>query len=306
MKNNNDIKLFGRLYDFDVKFAARKDGTPVQNDDGDTALTGRVTLEINENGNTVVAEYFAYPKWPSGKVNSTYGMLRGMLDGDYVSVVSSTAPATNADGEPNPHAGKEPEWMSLAGSIDVNYFVSKKTKELSRSLKVRGSFINENKKKEYSAIWTADTIVTNIEHIDADDEKELPAYIRLDGYIADYKENIYEVSFNARSEDAISKLPVSEASKDNPMYTMIRGSIVFANRVVKSTDAFGDEVENEYENKNWDISKYALEAYDFFDEDILGAALFDVKLKELAERKEEVLAAATGGGSDEKKPELDF
>lgn len=295
MKNFNDIKLFGRLYDFKVNAAAKKDGTPVQNDAGDTALTGRVSIEINDAGNTVEVEYFAYPKWPSGKVNSTYGMLKGMMDGDYVTVVKATEAGT---------AGGEPEWISLTGSVDVNYFVSKKTKELARSLKIRGSFINENKKKEYSAVWTADTVVTNIEHVDADDEKELPAYIRLDGYIADYKENLYEVSFQVRSDDAMGKLPVTEASKENPLYTMLRGEIAFASRVVKSTDAFGDEVENEYENKIWEVKRYALEAYDFFDEEVLGIALFDVKLKELATKKQEVIDA--GGATSEKKPELNF
>lgn len=294
MKNFNDIKLFGRLYDFKVNLAAKKDGTPVQNDAGDTALTGRVTIEINDAGNTVEVEYFAYPKWPSGKVNSTYGMLKGMMDGEYMTVAKATETGEG-----------DPEWISLVGSIEVNYFVSKKTKELARSLKIRGSFINDNKKKEYSAIWTADTIVTNIEHIDADLEKELPAYIRLDGYIADYKENLSEVSFQVRSDDAMGKLPVQEATKENPFYTMLRGEIMFASRVVKSTDAFGDEVENEYENKVWEVKRYALEAYDFFDEEIMGVAPFDVKLKELETKKQEVLDAGGAAGA-EKKPELNF
>jgi len=294
MKNMNDIKLFGRLYDCKVNFAAKKDGTPVQNDDGDTALTGRVELEINANGNTIIAEYFAYPKWPSGKVNSTYNMLKGMMDGNFVTVAGA---AEN---------GGEPEWVSLVGSVDVNYFVSKQTKELARSLKIRGSFINDNKKKEYSAIWTADTIITHVEHVDADEERELPAYIRLDGYISDYRENLSEVSFQVRSDDAMNKLPVSEASPDAPFYTMLRGAITFASRVVKSTDAFGDEVENEYENKIWEVTRYALEPYDFFDEDILGKALFDVKVKELATKKQEVLDGGGGTAAGEKKPELNF
>lgn len=292
MKIMNDIKLSGRLYDFEVKFAEKKDGTPVQNSDGDTALTGRVTLEITENGNTVVVEYFAYPKWPSSRPNSSYVMLKDMMDKKMTSVLGAA------------ESGGEPEWLELAGSIDVNYFVSKRTKELVQSLKVRGSFINDNKKKEYGAIWTADTLVTNIEHVDADPEKELPGYVRLDGYISNYREELNEVSFRVCSDEAIGKLPVAEASKEAPFYTMLRGAISFASRVVKSTDAFGDEVENEYENKVWEVQRYALEDYDFFDEAILGTELFEVKLKELAERKQAVVDLNTGGA--DKKPELNF
>lgn len=309
MNKMNDIKATGLLYDYTINPAAKKDGTPVLNDRGEAALTGRIELAINENGNTIIVEYFGYPTWPSGKVNQTFGALESMMRGEVTSVKNSLAPKV-VDGVPNPHSGKSPAWYNLTGNIDVNYFVSKQTKELARSLKIRGAFINpisdekkDEKKRVYSAVWTADTIVTNIEHIDADDDKELPAYVRLDGYIANYKEELSEVSFQIRDDEVIAKLPVTEAKPDAPLYTMIRGEIVFSKRIVETEDEFGDKIENEYENKVWEVKRFAKEVYDPFDEEVLGIELLQTKVKELADRKQEVVDKNAAG---DKKPELNF
>jgi hypothetical protein len=285
MKTYNALDMKGRLYNYALQ---------VINTEKGEAISGDVTLEVDDQGTTVTVRYFGYPTYSSGKTNKTYGILDDMMAGNYKTVVDN---------------GEDADWLALAGSIDVSYFVSKNSQddELARAQKFRGSFINPNKEKKYNNKWKLDLIITKVAEVEADEEKKLPRFVRVTGYLVDdYNERVMEVVFQARSEGAMNYILGLEASYDQPYYVSTWGQMLKVSRLVVRKNAFGEDETDEYNSSQWVITGMNPEPYEWGDEKVMTDEKYQELRANLEAHKEAEANKDNDGEGGGKKPELAF
>lgn len=281
MKSYNNVDMKGRLYNFALQ--------TISTDKGD-ALSGDVMLEVDADGTIVTIRYFGYPVYNNGKVNKTYGVLDEMVAGNYKTVVDN---------------GDDADWLACTGSIDIGYFVAKNNTddELARAQKIRGAFINANNDKAYNNKWKLDLLITNISEVDADEEKQLPRYVKVGGYLIDgYNERLMEVQFQARTEKSMDYILGLEASYDNPYFVGTWGKIDKIKRLVVHKNAFGEDATDEYSSTQWVITGMNPQSHDFGDEAAMTTddyAAYRIKLEEYKEEQK-------NKDTDETKPALAF
>ncbi len=243
MKKYNNTEMGGRLHSYKLDF--------VSTDKGE-AIAGELNLETDDKGTTVTHRFFAYPTYASGKVNKSYNILEDIMAGNVPCVVDDGDGAT---------------WYTLVGSIDVSYFMSKRgDPEVVRAQKVRGSFINANTEKKYKNKWKLDTLITSIREVEADEEKNLPRFARVSGYLVDdYNERLMGVQFNARSKGAIDYILGLDASATQPHFVSTWGALESVSRSITRKNAFGEDEVDEYNSIQWVITGMSPEAYEFGD-----------------------------------------
>lgn len=272
MNSFNNVNMMGRLYNY--KLEER------QGDNG-SYIFGTVTLEVDANGTRVDAQFFATPVYKSGKPNRTYTLLEEMLAGNYNTVVDN---------------GDEADWLSFAGaSIDIGYFPSREPGEVARSQRIRGSFINANREHKFGNKWKCDMLITQIQDVEADEEKHYPRYVKVGGHIVDdYNNMVKDVVFQARDEAAMNYVSGLPASVSAPYYVSVWGEIrnVISQSVTKN--AFGEDEIREFTNTQWVITGMSPEAYgEIFEEyDSYKAAL--EKAKDEALKKDESSETSNG------------
>ncbi len=266
MKNYNNTEMGGRLHSYSLELVETKKGE---------AIGGELVLETDANGTRVNHRFFAYPTYNSGKVNKSYAILEDIMAGNIPCVVDD---------------GDEAAWYTFVGSIDVNYFMSKRgDAEVVRAQKVRGSFINANPEKKYKNKWKLDTIITSIREIDADEEKHLPRFVKVGGYFADdYNERLMGVQFEARAEGAVNYILGLDASIDQPYFVSTWGALEAVNRSIVRKNAFGEDETEEYSSIKWEIKGMSPEPFDISEESVLGMSTYQEFLEANKAHLEEI------------------
>lgn len=286
MRKYNALDMKGRLYDYSLEADENKKGNVVK---------GEVKLEVDEDGTVITMRFYVNEMTNAGKVNKTYGVLESMLAGNYSTVVND---------------GDDASWLSLTGSIDVSYFKGRNSDgELVCAQKLRGGFVNDNKKKEYSNLWKLDFIITNVTEVEADLEKKLDRFVKLEGFLVDdYNERLMEVSIQARTEKSMDYILGNITPDiDNPYFVSTWGGIQKISRIVTKENAFGDSINEEYESFKWVITGMNPEPYDIGDENVLGLDTYKELQDALKEHKEEQLNKEDDNGdSGAAKPKLAF
>ena len=247
MKSYNKVELKGRIHNFSLEEKDTEKGT---------AITGTVTLQVNEAGTCVDVRFYALPKYNSGKTNRTYSVLEDMLAGNYKTVVN------DAD---------EADWLAIDANIDIDYYVgrdgAKDIDEMSRSQRIRGSFINANKNHEYENVWKCDMLVTRIEDVEENPEKGYPHKVRMHGFIVDdYNERLMGVRFEAMDQAPMNHLLGLSVSKDNPLYTSVKGEFRMVKTLKVVEGAFGEDDKKEFENLFWVMTWMPRNTYEFGDD----------------------------------------
>lgn len=247
MRSFNKIELAGRIHSYSLEEIDTEKGN---------AIAGTVTLETTNTGTLVETRFFAYPKYNSGKANRTYSVLEDLLAGNYKTITSD---------------GDEADWLSIDANIDVDYYVgrdgAKDIDEMNRSQRIRGSFINANKKHEYSNVWKCDMLVTRIEDLEENPEKGYAHRVRMHGFIIDdYNERLMGVRFEAMDDAQMNYLLGLSVTSDNPLYTSVKGEFrkVTTLRVVEG--AFGEDDKQEYDNTFWVMTWMPRNTYEFGDD----------------------------------------
>lgn len=269
MRDFNKIELKGRIFSYALE---EKDET-----EKGVPIAGTVTLEVDEVGTQVETRFYAYPKYNNGTTNKTYGFLVDLLAGNFKTVADD---------------GPEADWLSVDASISPDYYVSrdgaKTIDDLSRSQKIRGSFINPNKKHEYANKWNCDMIVTKIEDVEENVEKGYPHKVRVHGYMIDsYNERVMGVRFEAMDEAPMNYLLALNPTEDNPIYTQARGQFRKVTSLKIIEGAFGEDEKIEYDNLYWILTWMPKENYIFGDDITLEE--YNNLLKGLEEYKTEKL-----------------
>lgn len=270
MKSFNKIEMKGRLYSHKLE---------VKSFDKGEAITGSITLEVDKNGTTVDIQMFARPTYNNGKRNPTYKILDDIMCGNYRMVTTD---------------GDDAEWLDVTGNLDVSYYQARGNSGdeeygLSRSMRLRGAFVNQNRKEEYRNRWTLDMLITQVHEVDADPEKNLPRMARVNGYLVDeYNQRLMEVSFQARKPGAIDYMLGLPVSFDTPYYCSVWGERQVVKRAVVKKNAFGDDEVTEFDNMTWAIIGMSTDPYTFGED--ITAEEYEKYKKNLLAHKAEVAA----------------
>lgn len=283
MKMTNECHIEGYLYEHTLEL---KESGPNSKNPGTKFISGEVKIATDEDCLNIVPVHFTYTTatTASGKPNATFATLTNIIDGTYATVMSK---------------GKdEAVKLRIDSAIGLNEFYSDRNgkEELVSAKRNEGGFVHvvtdglaEDEKLRNT--FKCDILITNVRHVDGDEEKEMPDKAIVKGAIFDFRKSLMPVEFTATNPNAMAYFESLDASNTNPVLTRIWGRQVSETVVRKIVEesAFGDASVREVKNsrKDWVITGARPETYVWDDESTLTA----VEVNEALKNRELALAA---------------
>ena len=283
MKVKNECHIEGYLYEHNLekKVSGEKSKNP-----GTEFISGTISIATDEDILNIVPIHFTYVTalTSSGKPNATFATLSNIVDGTYDTIMNS--------GKDN--AAK----IRVDSAIGLNEFYSDRNgqEELVSTKRNEGGFVHlvtdglvDDVKNRNT--FKCDMLITNVRHVEADEEKNLPEKAIVRGAIFDFRKSLLPVEFTAVNPSAINYFEGLDASNSNPVFTQIWGRQVSETvvRTITEESAFGDPHVREVKSnrKDWVITGARPEPYEWDDESTLTAA----EVNEAGKERELMLAA---------------
>lgn len=286
------IELFGRIYEHDLKKAVTG---PNSKNPGTEYITGTVSIATDDDCFNVVPVHYTFvtAATKSGKPNPTFATLSNIIDGVYGTVMK-----TSKD---------DAAFARIDTQIGLNEFYTDRSGEttLVSAKRAEGGFIHiQGKNEEPPKIvnkFTCDMLITNVRHIDADEDKNLPEKAIVKGAIFnDYNKTLMPVEFTAAHPDAISYFEGLDATGKNPTFTQVWGKIINETivRTITEESAFGEASVREIKSnrRDWVLTGAKPEPYDFNTEGTLTTEEVNEAIK-----TREIYLATLKSRSDEYK-----
>ena len=263
----NTVSLEGLLYEHNIELKVSGENSK---NPGTEYLAG--TISIATDGAeclNVVPVHFSYvtEKTSTGKENRSYKILKDIYEGAIGTVM--------ANGKEN--AGK----LHVDTAIDLNEFYSERDgqEELVSAKRLEGGFVS--KVPEISGDITkrnqfkVDMLITNVARVEANEERNIPEYAKVGGYIFNFRREALPVVFSATNPAAMDYFEGLNASGKAPVFTQVWGSQLSQTIVIKNVteSAFGESrvEETTRTRKDYIITGAANETYVWDDEDTLTA-----------------------------------
>lgn len=283
MKVKNECHIEGYLYEHNLekKVSGEKSKNP-----GTEFISGTISIATDEDILNIVPIHFTYVTalTASEKPNATFATLSNIVDGTYDTVMNG--------GKDN--AAK----IRVDSAIGLNEFYSDRNgqEELVSTKRNEGGFVHlvtdglvDDVKNRNT--FKCDMLITNVRHVEADEEKNLPEKAIVRGAIFDFRKSLLPVEFTAVNPGAINYFEGLDASNSNPVFTQIWGRQVSETvvRTITEESAFGDPHVREVKSnrKDWVITGARPEPYEWDDESTLTAA----EVNEAGKERELMLAA---------------
>ena len=283
MKIKNECHIEGYLYEhaLEKKVSGEKSKNP-----GTEFISGTVSIATDEDILNIVPVHFTYVTalTSSGKPNATFVTLSNIIDGTYDTVMNG--------GKDN--AAK----IRIDSAIGLNEFYSDRNgkEELVSAKRNEGGFVHlvtdglaDDLRNRNT--FKCDMLITNVRHVEADEERNLPEKAIIKGAIFDFRKSLLPVEFTAVNPGAISYFEGLDASNSNPVFTQIWGRQVSETivRTITEESAFGEALVREVRtpHKDWVITGARPEPYVWDDESTLTAA----EVNEAGKAREITLAA---------------
>lgn len=204
--------------------------------------------------------------------------------------------------------GEEAVGVRINSSIGLNEFYIERngSTELVSTKRNEGGFIhinNKNEPLEYKNLFTCDLLITNVRHIDADEDKGLPDKAIVKGAIFnDFNKTLMPVEFSVVKPAAIDYFEGLNASSSNPTFTKLWGVQINETVITTTTqeNAFGEPLVRQVkrDRRDWVITGADPEPYEWNDESTLTAEEVneaikarDIMLANLKSRSEEYRAS---------------
>lgn len=255
----NKIELFGRIYEHDLKKAVTG---PNSKNPGTEYITGTVSIATDDDCLNIVPVHYTFvtAATKNGKPNATFATLSNIIDGVYGTVMK-----TSKD---------DAAFARVDTQIGLNEFYTDRSGEttLVSVKRAEGGFIHiQGKNEEPPKIvnkFTCDILITNVRHIDADEEKGLLEKAIVKGAVFnDYNKTLMPVEFTAADSGAINYFEGLEATGKNPIFTQVRGKIINETivRTITEESAFGEASVREIKSnrRDWVLTGAKPEPYDF-------------------------------------------
>ena len=292
MKLKNETHIEGYLYEHALEL--KKSG-PNSKNPGTEFIAGTVSIATDEACLNIVPVHFTYvtATTASGKANATFTTLSNIVDDTYKTCMNSSK--------------AEAAKLRIDSAIGLNEFFSDRNgkEELVSAKRNEGGFVHVvtdglAEKETDRNIFKCDMLITNVRHVDGDDEKNLPEKAIVKGAIFDFRKSLMPVEFSAVHPNAIAYFEGLDASGSNPVLTQVWGRQVSETVVKTITEesAFGEALVREVKNtrKDWVITGARPEPYVWDDESTITAAEINEAM-----RNREVALAAMKARNDEYK-----
>lgn len=263
----NGTHIEGKLYQHDlkVKVSGEKSKNP-----GVEYISGNIEIATDDAGVNIVPVHFTYvtAKTSKGKDNDTYNVLMNIIKKVYKTVME--------DGADNA------TMFRIDSAIGLNEFYSDRNgeEELVSVKRNEGGFVHVtseiNEKEALRNTFDCDIVITNVRHIDADEDKNLPEKAIIKGAIFNFRNELLPVEFSVINPNAINYFEGLDASSKNPVFTRIKGIQISESitRTVTEESAFGEPSVREYTNtrKDFVVTWAAKDVYDWDDEGTILAS----------------------------------
>lgn len=289
----NATHISGSLYQHDLtlKVSGENSKNP-----GTEFISGNIEIATDNAGINIVPVHFTYVTavTSKGKTNDTFNTLKNIIDGVYKTVMK--------DGADN--ATK----LRVDSAIGLNEFYSDRngTEELISVKRNEGGFVHvaaaveedENARNTFDC----DIVITNVRHVDADEEKNLPEKAIIKGAIFNFRNELLPVEFSVINPKAIAYFEDLGATNSSPVFTRIKGRQISESitRTVTEESAFGEPSVREYTStrKDFVVTWAAKEEYVWDDEGSILAselkeamAAREIALAEMKKRSDEYKAS---------------
>lgn len=295
----NETHIEGYLYDhsLELKVSGENSKKP-----GTQFIQGEIQVATDNECLNIVSVHYTYvtATTSKGSADSRWAVLNNIINGVYGTIM--------AKGKDS--AAK----VRIDSAIALNdFYVDREGQETLVSAKRNeAGFIHivdalaEDEKTRNT--FKTDMIITNVRHIDADEEKKLPEKAIVKGAIFDFRGALLPVEFTALNSGAINYFEGLDASAKEPVFTKVWGrqvSEVVVRKIVEES-AFGDASVREVRNshKDWVITGASQEPYVWDDESTITAAELtkamsdrETYLAGIKQRRDEYLASKNGGSS---------
>ena len=295
----NETHVEGYLYDhsLELKVSGENSKKP-----GTQFIQGEIQVATDNECLNIVSVHYTYvtATTSKGSADSRWAVLNNIINGVYGTVM--------AKGKDN--AAK----VRIDSAIALNdFYVDREGQETLVSAKRNeAGFIHivdalaEDEKTRNT--FKTDMIITNVRHVDADEEKNYPEKAIIKGAIFDFRGALLPVEFTALNAGAINYFEGLDASAKEPVFTKVWGrqiSQVVVRKIVEES-AFGDASVREVRNshKDWVITGASQEPYVWDDESTITAAELtkaisdrETYLAGIKQRRDEYLASKNGGSS---------
>ena len=300
----NATHIAGSLYNHDL--ALKVSGENSKNP-GTEFITGNIEIATDDAGINIVPVHFTYVTavTGSGKANTTFTVLKNIIDGVYKTVM--------ADGADN--ASK----FRIDSAIGLNEFYSDRngTEDLISVKRNEGGFVHAvaaiDEDEKIRNTFDCDIVITGVRHIDADDEKGTTEKAIVKGAIFNFRGDLLPVEFSVINPKAIAYFEDLGAATNNPIVTRIKGSQISESivRRVEEESAFGEPSIKEYKStrKDFVITWAKAEPYEWDDEAVITAMELkeamgnrEVTLAEMKKRNDDYKASRNGGAAPSSAP----
>lgn len=263
----NATHIEGYVYESELEL--RTSG-PNSKNPGTEFIMGNLNIATDNDGVNIVPVHFTYvtATTAKGSPNATFTVLKNIIDGVIGTVMR--------DGKDK--AGK----VRIDSAIGLNEFYSDRDGQetLVSAKRNEGGFVhtvNELAEDEKTRnTFETDMIITNVRHVDADEEKNLPEKAIIKGAIFDFRKSLLPVEFSATNPNAISYFEGLGVSGSNPVFTKVWGRQVSETvvRRIEEESAFGEPSIREVKSsrKDWVITGASQNPYVWDDESSITAA----------------------------------
>lgn len=255
--------------------AYRKTGENSKNP-GTLYIGGSIKIATDEACTNIIEIRYPYvaETYPSGKENSTYKVLKRILDGELKSVMESSkeeaailycTPTIEVQSyyTENRNGGNEPELVNFkifqGGFINI----------LDTTAKFPEDELNR-------AAFEVDMFITSVKEIEPDSENNIAHKLILNGAIFNYANKLMPVEFTVNNESGINYFLNCDISSANPLFTKVRGRQISS--IIKyqktETGAWGEPIVSNYSTtrKEWEVVWSDPDGYEYPSEDTLMPA----------------------------------
>lgn len=262
----NVSHIEGVLYEHDLTM---KTSGPNSKNPGTNFISGTISIATDDKMTNIVPIHFTYvtAKTSKGTANATYDLLADIIEGNYQTYMSG---------------GDKAIKLRVDSSIGLNEFYSDRNgKEELVSVKTNeGGFVHltqtldpDEKKRN---TFRCDMVITQVTHIDANDETNTPEKAILKGVIFDFRNAILPVEFAAVNPKAIAYFEDQGITNTNPFFTRVWGSQVseVIKREIREESAFGEDSIREVTNtrKEFVVTGASKESYEWDTEETILAS----------------------------------
>jgi len=246
----NKERIEGRLYD--ISQLALK---TVQNSEskhfGEEFIGGSIDIATDDDCLNIVTVHFAFVQatYKSGKANSTFGVLKNLIENGKTVLV---------DGK------EEASMVRVDATLALNDFYTQRNGEevLVSAKSNNGSFVNIVSKladEDARNTFEYDMLINGTRYVEADEERNIKEdFLVVKGAVFDFRNSILPVELVVHNKGGIKYFESLDASPKNLVFTKVWGKINSGTIVDRREEesAFGEPAIKEYSKtiREWVIT----------------------------------------------------